>query len=123
MADEKTEVFRKLRTILRKHSRGLEVRRNTAGVYELYGEKSVTVGKRTVDGMYFGSAVIKTRSAALTFFPIYTHPGKFRDIPAALRKGMTGKSCFDVQKDKALFGPIAKMVKKGEQIYRRLGWI
>lgn len=124
MADEKRQILKELKAILKSFSRGMDVRKDDAKSYELYGKKKVTVSNREVDGMYFATTMLRTSSVALYFFPIYTHPREFKGIAPELRKRMSGKSCFQITKaDKALFGHIARMVKKGAGIYRKAGWI
>lgn len=124
MAADKTEIFKKLKGILKGCSEGLQVTANEEGKYELYGTKEVTQGKKTVDKMYFGSAVIKKGHVAYYFFPIYTHRMAFGELPEGLGKAMKGKSCFHVKKDDPeLLEQIGEMTKKGLEIYKEADWV
>lgn len=44
--------------------------------------------------LFFGSVTRKPKGVALHLMPVYTDPDLLDDVPEALRKKMTGKSCF-----------------------------
>jgi len=124
MADDKMTIFRQLRLVLKKFAKDLEVRKDTAKAYELYGKKKVTVGGRECDGIFFAAAMIQKNFVGFYYFPIYTHPQEFKGIPPELKKCLKGKSCFHVKKnDKSLFGQIQKILTKGRSVYKKSGWI
>jgi hypothetical protein len=116
--------FTTLREILVSLASDLDVRADSGEKYELYGANKVTVQGRDLEGMYFASVVARKGGTSLHFFPIYTHPAEFVDLPAPLRKRMTGKSCFQfrtVHPDTA--AGVRRMLEKGKRLYRKLGWI
>jgi len=124
MITDKAEILGELKAILSKHSKNLKVTKDTKKVYELYGTKKVVVGKKEVEGIYFASAVIQGGFTGFYFFPVYTHPHEFSDIPAELKKCLKGKSCFHIKKlDAELLKQIKELVKKGASIYKKAGWI
>lgn len=122
--DDKKTIFKQLRLVLKKFAKGMEVRKNTAKAYELYGKKKVTFRGRDCDAIYFATAIIQKNFVGFYFFPIYTHPREFKGIPPELKKCLKGKSCFHVKKnDKKLFGQIRNILTKGRSVYKRAGWI
>ena len=124
MITDKAEIMGELKAILSKQSKNLKVTKDTKKVYELYGTKKVKVFKKEVEGIYFASAVIQGGFTGFYFFPVYTHPHEFNDIPAELKKCLKGKSCFHIKKlDKKLAGQIKTVVRKGYNIYKKAGWI
>ena len=124
MADDKKAIFKQPKSALKKCAKGMDVRKNSASAYELYGKKTVEAYGRKVDGMYFGSIVLRKNAVSLYFFPIYTHPQEFKDVSKELRKAMSGKSCFQIKKDdKKLLGDAQKMLLKGKKLYKKIDWI
>ncbi len=124
MTDDKKVIFAQLKSLLTKQASGLDVRKDNASAYELYGKKTVETQNKTVDGMYFASAVMRKGGVSLYFFPIYTHLKEVGPVPAELKKCMNGKSCFQIKKDdKKLYAQVRDLLKKGKSHYRKLGWI
>ncbi|MBN4061752.1 MAG: hypothetical protein COA57_05240 [Flavobacteriales bacterium] len=120
----KEEIFNALKKELSAFSPLLEVTKDLESNYELYGTKSVTVGKKTVDKMYFASAIIQKNFVGFYFFPIYTHRQEFNDTPQELQKCLKGKSCFHIKKnDEQLIQQIRDILKKGKEVYQKAGWI
>ncbi len=85
MITGKIEILSELKEILSGFSNNLRVTRDGKNGYELYTTKSVTVGKKIIEGMYFASVVIQGGFVGFYFFPIYTHPHEFKDIPLELK--------------------------------------
>ena len=119
-----TAVFDQLKEILAACAPPLKVRADTATLYDVCGTKSVTVAKKTVDGMYFASVAERKGATVLYFFPIYTHPKAFVGISADLKKSLKGKSCFHFKAlEPKLAAAVRDMVKAGLAIYRKADWI
>lgn len=124
MADDKSAIFGQLRAILAKEAGGLDVRKDDARVYELYGKKTVETHGKTVEGMYFASVAMRKGGVSFYFFPIYTHPKEVGPVPAELKKCMNGKSCFQIKKEDAtVYRQLRDLLKKGKRHYRGLGWV
>ena len=124
MKDEKTAIFKQLKSSISSCVPPLAVRKDMASNYEVGGTKKVKVGKKEVEGMYFASVIIQKNFVGFYFFPIYTHPMSFKDIPEELKKSLKGKSCFHIKKmDQTLFKHIDKILKKGLKIYKKDGWV
>ncbi len=118
------EVFSSLKGVISLYEPPLEARTNEKANYQLYSTKEVTIAGRPTQGVYFAGAVIQKTMVSLYFFPIYTHPHLFGDLPDELRKCLKGKNCFNFKAiDPKLLKQIDKMVKQGYKIYRQEKWI
>jgi len=120
-------IFQDLKSILSKYADQLAESGNNETTYHLHGTIPARVGKTDYAGIYFASAVIRTKFVALHFFPIYTHVAEFDAIDAIdanLRKCLKGKSCFHIKKDnKDLYKEIKNLLDLGLKVYRQEGWI
>ncbi len=122
MITDKPEILASLKKLLSKYSKFMKVTKDTEKVYELYCKKKVTMFNKEIDGLYFASAVIQGGFVGLYFFPIYTNPKNFSELPAELRKCLKGKSCFHIKKlDKELELQIKDMLKQGYDLYKKGG--
>lgn len=118
------EIYDELRKILSKHSPPLTVKADTSERYELSSVKDLVVEGRKIKEMCFGGMVIQKNFVSLYFYPIYTHPQAFNDLPEELRRCLKGKSCFNFKKaDSKLFKQIGKMAKDGFKLYKQEQWI
>lgn len=92
--------------------------------YLTVSKKDLVVAGRKMTEMCFSGVVIQKNFVGLYFFPIYTHPQSFTEIPDELRKCLKGKSCFNIKKaDDKLFRQIEKMAKQGFKLYKQEKWI
>ena len=124
MADERNEIFHQLRLLLAECVPPLRAKADSPTLYDVCGTKTVTVAKKTVEGMYFASVAERKGATVLYFFPIYTHPKAFGGISADLKKCLEGKSCFHFQTlDPKLLAAVRDMVKAGLAIYRKDEWV
>ena len=121
---DKEAIFEKVRTLVEKYNRNMDVRSDTPTNYSLYGKKTVEAFNKEVDGMYYASVVINKNFIGFYFFPIYTHPEEFAKIPAELQKCLKGKSCFHIKvKDELLMSQIDSILDQGYQLYKKHEWI
>ena len=124
MEDEKQKIFLELRSILSSYVPPLVVRIDEETRYDVYGSKTVQVGKTKKDGIYFASIIIQKHHVGFYFFPIYTHRDRFDDVPENLMKLLKGKSCFHLKRfDENIFDDIKWIMDKGMNIYKEEGWI
>ncbi|WP_445475539.1 hypothetical protein ACT9XH_02005 [Methanococcoides methylutens] len=124
MEDEKQKIFLELRSIVSSYVPPLVVRIDEKKHYDVYGSKTVQVGKTKKDGIYFASIIIQKYHVGFYFFPIYTHREKFNDEPEELMKLLKGKSCFHLKKfDESIFDDIKWIIDKGMEIYKEEGWV
>lgn len=121
---DKIEIFEKLKSIIKPFSAGQDVRTDNEKAFNVYGKTPVVVGKKTIEGQYFASAIIQKNFVGFYFFPIYTHPDKFNsgDYPHLI-KCLKGKSCFHIKKmDEAVFKEIEKILSNGARLYEQIEW-
>ena len=105
--------------MLKAHVPQLRIRVDKPENLELCGTKEVMQGRKMVDGYYFSSVVPKPKDVRLYFFPIYTHPTAYEDLPEKLRKCLKGKSCFHIKYlDEDLETAIKAMIDKGVALYQ-----
>ena len=108
-----------LASMLKGHQPILKIREENDVKLEVCGTKEVMQGRQKVDGHYFASVIPKPKDIRLYFFPIYTHPSAYEDIPEKLRKCLKGKSCFHIKYlDKELEAAIQAMIDKGIDLYK-----
>lgn len=116
------EIDLAIRTMIKKHSTHLQIRKDTDSGFEAAGTIPTMQGKQKVDGFYFASTIPKVKDCRLYFFPIYTDVDQFKNIDPALRKCLKGKSCFHIKKmDPPLQSSIEQMIAKGISIYQEKG--
>jgi hypothetical protein len=112
------ETFEALKSVLVAHSKGLRVTKDGATGYQLHTAGPVEYAGRKLPNIFFAWVKEGKNDTALHFFPIYSHPRLFDDLPPTLRKRMTGKSCFHFKAtDPELLEAIGAMLERGRQIY------
>jgi gamma-glutamylcyclotransferase (GGCT)/AIG2-like uncharacterized protein YtfP len=118
------EIHAQLRKILAKYSPPLTAKNDTPTAYNLYSVKDLVIAGRNFKEVYFAGTVIHKNIVSLYFFPVYTHPQSFGDLPEELKKCLKGKNCFNFKKiDSKLLKQIEKMAKDGFKIYKQEKWI
>lgn len=112
------ETFEALKALLVVHSEGLRVTKNREGGYQLHTAGPVEFEGRKLPNVFFAWVKEGKNDTALHFFPIYSHPHRFDDMPPKLRKKMTGKSCFHIKTaDPELLAAVSGMLERGREIY------
>ncbi len=92
--------------------------------YDMYYPHSVELFGRTYPELYFAGVAAFEKYVGLYFFPIYSHPTEFTDVPEGLRKMLKGKSCFHIKSgDEAVMKDIRLMLDKGFSFYQSKGLI
>lgn len=111
-----------LKTVLVAHSKGLRVTKDSATHYQLHTAGPVEFEGRKLPNIYFAWLKEGKNDTALHFFPIYSHPHNFEDLPPKLRKRLTGKACFHFKAtDQEMLEAIAAMLERGRKIYAGAG--
>lgn len=112
------ETFAALKSVLAAHSRGLQVTKDGAQGYEVSIPGPIELAGRKLPNLFFAAVKEGKNDTALHFFPIYSHPQRFADMPPKLRKKLTGKSCFHFKStDPELLEAIGDMLAQGREIY------
>jgi hypothetical protein len=116
------ESFAALKVVLVAHSEGLRVTKDAATHFQLHTAGPVEFEGRKLPNSYFAWLKEGKNDTALHFFPIYSHPQRFEDLPPKLRKKLTGKACFHFKAiDPEMLGAIAAMLERGREIYGGAG--
>ena len=112
------ETFEALRSVLVAQSDGMQVTQDGPSGYALDIAGPIELAGRNLPNLFFGAVKEGKHDTALHFFPIYSHPQRFADLPATLRNKMTGKSCFHFKAtDAELLDAVAAMLARGRAIY------
>jgi hypothetical protein len=112
------ETFKALKAVLVAHSKGLRVTKDEPTHYQLHTTGPLELAGRKLPNIYFVWLKEGKNDTALHFFPIYSHPERFVDLPPKLRRKMTGKACFHIKTaDPELVESIAGMLERGREIY------
>ncbi len=124
MSETLESVFKAVKPLLIPYGKKLDVRGDGEKNYAIYTVKPVTMFGREFPNLFFASVQIQKNFVGLYFFPIYTNPDKFTDLPPELKKCLKGKSCFHIKKsDPVLMKQIADLLKKGAELYKKGGII
>ncbi|HKR06544.1 MAG TPA: hypothetical protein VJY62_18055 [Bacteroidia bacterium] len=99
-AEDKKNIFNKVKAILEKQCPPMVASKDKEGVYELMGNKSVPYGynKTIIPGMYFSSAAARKDSVNFYFFPIYFHLDEYKKIRPSILKCHAEKRSAGVEK-------------------------
>jgi hypothetical protein len=112
------ETFEALRSVLVAQSNGMQVTQDGPSGYALHTRGPIELAGRNLPNVFFAAVKEGKNDTALHFFPIYSHPQRFEDLPATLRKKLTGKSCFHIKTaDAELLDAVAAMLARGREIY------
>jgi len=114
------EIFTRIKKQLVPYGKKMDTRVDKDGQYQLYILNDFEFAGRKFKECYFGGTVIKKTMVAFYFFPIYTHPKSF-ELPAAIKKNLKGKSCFNFKKlDDEQEKAIAQLLKEGADFYKKI---
>ena len=121
MPEDFTNIFQQIRGAIVRYAPELSTKTDTPKAYQLYSIKDIELAGRKFSEIYFAGAVIQKNFVGFYFFPIYTHPEKFTSLPAALKKTLKGKFCFNFKKiDKELLAQVDDLLKQGFSLYQNL---
>ena len=111
-------VFKALKSLLKPYAPRLKTVRDEPDWYYL---DTHTLGANKKPIM-FAAARIGKNYVSYYFMPVYA--GMNADMSPALKKRMQGKACFNFTTvDKALFGELAELTRKGYDQWRARGWV
>ena len=116
MTEQFAEVFAALKAMLKKHERTLKVLKDEPGEYTLVTKSNSHKGQP----MWFGSVRAGKAYVSYHLMPLYFNPPMNALVPAALKKRMQGKTCFNFKSaDKDLFAELKKLTQAGVDSYRK----
>lgn len=114
------DAFATARALLERHAAALVVKTDTPDAFYLdtpHVQKNKTP-------LFFGSVTRKSKGVALHLMPVYTDPDLLDALPEALRKRMTGKSCFAFASlDAAQTAALTALLDASMDRYRAHGFV
>ncbi len=117
---EQQENFDRIKFMFQKYVPPLSVMMDSKERYDLYSHKEVELNGRRYKEIYFGSVILKPKYTGFYFMPMYIFPELLNEVPDALKKLQTGKSCFHIKKyDKEIFDSITLLMKSGFEMYKK----
>ena len=118
MEDQRKFIFEQLKRLLASYADRLFVKSNSDTKYELMVKVNFKLNNRTLTQLDFASTVIQKNFTGFYFFPIYSHPSRFLEMPVAMRKKLKGKSCFHITKwDAETENNIKELLVQGYSLY------
>ena len=121
---ELNEVFGKIKEILKKYEPpfGHKIDSNTG--YDLWSFRAVEMSGRKYPELYFGGITLRGKYVSLYNMAIYIHKELLADLSPALKKKLSGKSCFHLTEvDNTMLTEIETLYDKAYQFYKDSGWI
>lgn len=92
--------------------------------FHLYGRKNVSLFGKKPQPTYIAGVIQQKNYVSFYLSPIYSHPELYTDISGDLKKILKGKSCFNISKaSHQLLDEIEKVLKRGINKYKEIGWI
>lgn len=118
MAEKKDllETFSQLKNIMKKCEKGMTVKDDGKGNYQLTGPYSEKFKKE----LWFGAVQIKKNYVSYYLMPVYMYPELTKEIPGSLKKRMQGKSCFNFKEvNKVLFAQLTKLTVESYKMFNK----
>ena len=107
---EFSQIFEKLRSMLKSYSPNLIVKADTSDGYSLDGAYS----EKWKKDLFFASAQVRKNYVSFYLMPVYMYPDLLKNISPELKKHMQGKSCFNFKKiETSLFDELTQLTKQG----------
>jgi len=111
-----SRTFSQLKSILKKCEKGMTVKDDGKGNYQLIGPYSEKFKKE----LWFGAVQIKKNYVSYYLMPVYMYPELAKEIPPVLKKRMQGKSCFNFKEpDKELFRDLGKLTESSYKMFKK----
>ena len=124
MQSELLNIFRRLKTILKKFENPLEPKFDLDSKYDLWSMKTVVIDGRRKKEVYFAGLIIQSSYVGFYYMPIYSDTDLKSVFHPDLLKLLKGKSCFHIKKlDTELEKYIEDALDRGYDLYRKRGWI
>ena len=113
-------VYAALRAILEPYEAKLAVERDTPTDYSLVGAKAGPQGKPT----WFAGVRVGKQYVSYYLMPVYGNAALLAGAPAALKRRMQGKACFNFKAvDAELFRALARLTKAGYDCFKKVGYL
>ena len=119
-ANEKDQLFQRLKSILVQHSAGMTVVTDNQSNYYL----DTTHIMKNKKPLFFGSVQVKKNYISFHLMAVYVNPLLLNSVSSDLKKRMQGKSCFNfttIQNE--LFDELETLVAIGLDYYQSEGYV
>jgi hypothetical protein len=124
MQDQLTEIFQRLKVLLKEYEGPFMPRFDLESKYELWSVKPLKIDERKRKEVFFAGLIIQRKYVGFYYMPIYTDPGLKDVFKPELLTLLQGKSCFHIKElNSKLEKEIQKALKVGYRLYKRLGWV
>ena len=124
MLGQLTEIFQRLKVLLKEYEGFLTPRFDLDSKYELWSIIGLEIEGRKRKEVFFAGLIIQRKYVGFYYMPIYTDPGLKDGLKPELLRLLQGKSCFHIKElDVKLEKQIRKALKVGFKLYKRLGWV
>lgn len=118
MAHDFAGAFVALRTILKRHSAGLNVLQDSTTNYTVLTPSIGPNGKP----IYFGAVMLKKSAVTYHLFPLYFNPKLQSAVPKELLPRKQGKTCFNFKTpDAALFEKLNELTQLAREHFQNAG--
>lgn len=123
------QTMQKIHAMMRKHSKGLELRTTTIGskappqenALYLYGKKEVSIGGRAPQQTYVVGVIERKNCPVVYLMPLYSHPAQLQ-LSEEMQAMVKGKSCIHILDEKVL-AELERAIARGIELYKKEGWI
>lgn len=119
-------IFNRIKAALKKQCPPMVCSKDTAGTYEIIGNKSVPYGSKKiiVPGMYFSSVIARKEMVSFYLFALYDKPEEFMRIAPTVMKCLKGKTCFNFKKEEQVVEKeLEELLTRGAQIWKEQGYM
>jgi len=119
-----SQIFKRLKKLLKKYENPLKSKYNQKSYYDLWSFKDIEILGRKRKEVYFSAVRIQSDYVGFYYMPIYVDTSLKKVFEPELLKLLKGKSCFHVKSlDRKLEKQIEKALKIGYQLYKKRGWV
>jgi len=116
----KLEVFKKIKPIIARYSKGLTIITDKEGSYYL-NTQHIMKNKKA---LFFAGVEIKKNYVSFHLMPVYINPSLLKDLSEPLKKRMQGKSCFNfIYTETELVDELKELTESAYQYYLQQGYI
>lgn len=92
--------------------------------FHIMGKEPVAIGNRKPQQTYVVGIMLHKNFVGFYSMPLYSHPKEVEIQNNDVAKMRKGKSCINVDKlSTAILKELERLVKEGNKIYKKEGWI
>lgn len=124
MENGRTEIFQRLKKILKKYEPPLVAKSDQDSRYDLWSIKDVEIAGRKRKAVFFAGLIIQSNYVGFYYMPVYADAEIKKIFKKELLSTLKGKSCFHIKTlDKTLIAQIREALEAGYKLYKDNGWV